>query len=118
MNCAAGQDHLATVELGLLPTNHRANADATLILKEQAANLCICQNRQIGALPYCRAEISYRGRNSAIIKVRNSQRVVTVFELPVLVGNILEAGTLARLGDGLGVVGPVIGEHTADRDIT
>ena len=99
-----------------LPVDQRLDADATRSLEQQLLDLGQGRDRQIVAQPGYRIEIADRRRDPAVVEVGDRDREIAVFELAILVLDVLEPGLLEGLGDRLGVAVPQIGEDAADRD--
>src|SRR5262245_22272336 len=116
MDGAAGEDYLVGAELGARALHLDDDTDAALALKHQLGHLRFGGNIQVRALACGRIEIADGGGYAPLVGIGDGDRVVAILPFPVLVRQVLEARLLKRLGRGLRVFRPVLGEYAPHGD--
>ena len=88
----------------------RDHADAPLAFEQQLAHLRVGRDREIAALAGGRIKVADGRGDAPLIGIGDRDGVVAVLPFAVLVGQVVEARGLERLGCGLGVPVPQVGE--------
>ena len=94
-----------------LPVHQRLDPDAAEFLEQELGNLRACRDRQVWPFAHIGVEVADRGGDALLVCVRDGDRKIAVLEESVLIREMLVACALERLGQRLGVPGPMLFRH-------